>query len=72
MKRLHVAGKTRSKNVVLGSGARSRNRTSDTGIFNPLLYQLSYPGIGQKRREGARVIKDGGANVQKLILILAL
>jgi hypothetical protein len=27
-----------------GSGARDRNRTSDTRIFNPLLYQLSYPG----------------------------
>ena len=27
------------------SGAQSRNRTSDTRIFNPLLYQLSYPGI---------------------------
>ena len=27
-------------------GARDRNRTSDTRIFNPLLYQLSYPGIG--------------------------
>ena len=26
------------------SGARDRNRTSDTRIFNPLLYQLSYPG----------------------------
>ena len=26
-------------------GARDRNRTSDTRIFNPLLYQLSYPGI---------------------------
>jgi hypothetical protein len=25
-------------------GARDRNRTSDTRIFNPLLYQLSYPG----------------------------
>lgn len=24
-------------------GGRSRNRTNDTGIFNPLLYQLSYP-----------------------------
>jgi hypothetical protein len=24
-------------------GARRRNRTADTGIFNPLLYQLSYP-----------------------------
>ncbi len=24
-------------------GGRGRNRTADTGIFNPLLYQLSYP-----------------------------
>ena len=27
-------------------GAQSRNRTSDTRIFNPLLYQLSYLGTG--------------------------
>jgi hypothetical protein len=27
------------------SGARRRIRTTDTRIFNPLLYQLSYPGI---------------------------
>ena len=26
-------------------GARRRNRTTDTRIFNPLLYQLSYPGV---------------------------
>ena len=26
-------------------GAQSRNRTSDTRIFSPLLYQLSYLGI---------------------------
>lgn len=25
-----------------GNGGRGRNRTADTGIFNPLLYQLSY------------------------------
>ncbi len=24
-------------------GGRGQNRTADTGIFNPLLYQLSYP-----------------------------
>ena len=30
----------------LNSGARTRNRTKDTGIFNPLLYRLSYPGNG--------------------------
>ena len=26
------------------SGASERNRTTDTGIFSPLLYQLSYRG----------------------------
>lgn len=26
------------------NGARRRIRTTDTRIFNPLLYQLSYPG----------------------------
>ncbi len=31
---------------VLNNGARTRNRTKDTGIFNPLLYRLSYPGNG--------------------------
>ncbi len=30
--------------VILGDGAQDRNRTSDTRIFNPLLYQLSYLG----------------------------
>ena len=29
-------------------GAQSRNRTSDTRIFNPLLYQLSYLGPCRK------------------------
>ena len=32
------------------SGARGRTRTTDTRIFNPLLYQLSYPGNGRRRR----------------------
>jgi hypothetical protein len=27
-------------------GGRGRNRTNDTRIFNPLLYQLSYPATG--------------------------
>src|SRR5690606_22466320 len=30
------------------SGARGRNRTNDTRIFNPLLNQLSYPGASRK------------------------
>ena len=29
------------------NGGRGRNRTADTGIFNPLLYQLSYPATGE-------------------------
>jgi hypothetical protein len=36
------------------SGAWGRNRTTDTRIFNPLLYQLSYPGPS-----GRRVYKEG-------------
>ena len=35
-------GQTTTKN-----GARGRIRTADTRIFNPLLYQLSYPGQAQ-------------------------
>ena len=27
------------------NGAQTRNRTTDTGIFSPLLYRLSYLGI---------------------------
>jgi hypothetical protein len=33
-------------------GAQSRNRTSDTRIFNPLLYQLSYLGTVAPFRVG--------------------
>ena len=35
-------------------GARDRNRTSDTRIFNPLLYQLSYPGNGAEGPPGVK------------------
>ena len=27
------------------NGAQGRNRTTDTGIFSPLLYRLSYLGL---------------------------
>ena len=30
------------------NGAQRRNRTTDTGIFNPLLYRLSYLGISER------------------------
>ena len=36
------------------SGASSRNRTSDTRIFSPLLYRLSYR--GKYDAEGARTL----------------
>ena len=33
------------KYLMAKDGAQRRIRTTDTRIFNPLLYQLSYPGI---------------------------
>jgi len=33
------------------NGAWGRIRTTDTWIFNPLLYQLSYPGARSSSRE---------------------
>ena len=38
-------------------GAQGRNRTADTGIFNPLLYRLSYLGnvvCTTRRKSGAQ------------------
>jgi hypothetical protein len=32
------------------AGAQGRNRTSDTAIFNRMLYQLSYLGISRAER----------------------
>ena len=31
--------------ILILNGAQTRNRTTDTGIFSPLLYRLSYLGI---------------------------
>ena len=39
--------------ATLRSGGRGGNRTPDTGIFNPLLYQLSYPASALGSREPA-------------------
>jgi hypothetical protein len=41
-----IPSETREKD-----GAWGRIRTTDTRIFNPLLYQLSYPGEGRRRGE---------------------
>ena len=37
-----------------GSGAQGRIRTTDTRIFSPLLYQLSYLGTGLYRSRKGR------------------
>ena len=33
------------RRLILINGAQRRNRTTDTGIFSPLLYRLSYLGV---------------------------
>jgi hypothetical protein len=41
-------------------GGQGRNRTTDTRIFSPLLYQLSYLATGEGRvlnRPGSRAVK---------------
>ena len=37
-------------NAIQGDGAQGRSRTTDTRIFSPLLYQLSYLGILSRNR----------------------
>ena len=46
-------------------GAWSRNRTSDTRIFNPLLYQLSYPGPQSQHRNNHDA-SGGGRSIGEL------
>ena len=41
-----------------GSGAQGRNRTTDTAIFNRMLYQLSYLGAENPPDDGR--VKRGG------------
>ncbi len=55
----HRSGKRREIEQDMESGAQDRNRTSDTRIFNPLLYQLSYLGnlgAGVCRRHSGRLV----------------
>src|SRR5215212_3662330 len=47
-----------------GNGAWGRIRTTDTRIFNPLLYQLSYPGQEPPAR-GAASIEEPILEVQR-------
>jgi hypothetical protein len=57
-----------------GNGAQGRNRTADTGIFNPLLYRLSYLGIRQGAWLGGHAVlrsggyRTGGAGLSSVLL----
>ena len=42
-----IAGVAPSRDQPALSGGQGRNRTTDTRIFNPLLYQLSYLAAGE-------------------------
>src|SRR5205807_1639659 len=46
-----------------GFGGQGRNRTTDTRIFSPLLYQLSYLAVPETRRNRPRFL--GGADYIK-------
>ena len=52
------------------SGARGRTRTTDTRIFNPLLYQLSYPGVVGVTAEPYMDIAAGNDTVQTLSALI--
>ena len=43
----------------LGIGGLGRNRTTDTRIFSPLLYRLSYRAKGRKYSRGPRGAAQG-------------
>ena len=47
--------------IYMVNGAQGRIRTTDTRIFNPLLYQLSYLGDGYGNGVATAVYKRGGA-----------
>ena len=54
-------------NLMKNCGAQGRNRTTDTRIFSPLLYQLSYLGAeSDTAAKTARLIKEGLPPVQRL------
>ncbi len=46
----HQTQWTTPTSYLLETSAQGRNRTSDTGIFNPLLYQLSYLGVNTNEK----------------------
>ena len=52
-------------------GAQSRNRTSDTWIFSPLLYQLSYLGksFDPPKRRGRGISTPKGTHEMVIHLV---
>ena len=46
-------------------GGLGRNRTIDTRIFNPLLYQLSYRAVGMELYHPLEVFKGLGKALSK-------
>ncbi len=54
--------------VLFSDGAERRNRTTDTRIFNPLLYRLSYLGISKR----AGIMMSKGRFVNPLIIKILL
>ena len=51
----------RRKSLIL-NGGRGQNRTVDTRIFSPLLYQLSYPAVVRRARRGRKEKRDANAS----------
>ena len=52
--------------LVGSGGAQGRIRTTDTRIFNPLLYQLSYLGLFARRENHGAAASRGASNARGL------
>ena len=63
----------RMRSLLTTHGASGRNRTNDTRIFNPLLYQLSYRAILQARlgRGAGRFYIRFSANASQKLYFLS-
>ncbi len=61
----HPNTKKPRKCEAFDDGAQGRNRTADTGIFNPLLYQLSYLGKSEETTSERPRIKPSRCYVVK-------
>ena len=52
----HAGNRERLYKYEKEDGAQGQNRTADTGIFNPLLYRLSY--LGSKRSANYKQVTE--------------